>query len=598
MIAFLVSLLAAAPLPGQPAPAHPSLAPPPASTPRPAAGVPTLTIQGTARLELERMEPTPRGVLVTVRLVDDDLGDPVADRQVTVSVRQGPTELLRRTAKTNSTGRAQVLIPHRAGHYQLALEFPGDRLYSVAAPEVSEVDLSKGAVQLSLEAPPRLVLGGRTASLLLTAHHGDPVPSLAVRLRVRRGAKTLVSLRGITDDAGQWRTSLAPDRLGAPGELTLEAFSSPTRRYNSAHARQRIYLVSRTRVTFSLAKREVRLGATVRASGVVRDALGPLQGAQVHVGTRGRRLATTRCDAEGRFRIALPSRSLGTGAFALRARFVPRTAWHLASESKPSPLRVTPPKPIPASYFLLPAAFTALLLLVLWGVRARVWRHLRRPARQAEQRQEAPSAGIELGKRTGRYRRSGRFSRRLTGHVLDLREATPIPTATLYLRPLGQADAAPLSSTTDPDGAFALPDVPAGTFRLVVTAPGWVPQSADVQVPHRGELEGMTIRLLSVRQEVMRVYTEVVSPLLPGSDRVLFWTPAETVAHLHATRPRVSTAVSPLADLAAEVRYGPVPPGEDALEEAVTLATHARAGVAESDQGSDAASPGDERSRP
>lgn len=115
---------------------------------------PAVTVRGATRLEMESIKRVQGGVMLTVKLVDADLGEGVPNKKVNLTIFRDGVEIFRTTAKTSQTGSAQVFVRHHTGEYTLKLDFHGDPLYVAAKPKARSVDLSKDILSLTLASPP------------------------------------------------------------------------------------------------------------------------------------------------------------------------------------------------------------------------------------------------------------------------------------------------------------------------------------------------------------------------------------------------------------------------------------------------------------
>jgi len=160
--------------------------------------------------------------------------------------------------------------------------------------------------------------------------------------------------------------------------------------------------------------------------------------------------------------------------------------------------------------------------------------------------------------------------REISGTVVQLPEGQPLVGATVHLRPL--SGAAERQVATGGDGGFVLSAVADGTYLLIAAAPGFVPVSLRVTAPHRGELRGLVIRLVSVRRRVMQVYLDLIRPLLPDAGLARTWTPFEATRHVLRKQPNPPEGLVPLTELAAHVYYAEAPPAPEVIDEAERLA--------------------------
>ncbi len=537
---------------------------------------PKITVRGATRLEMENIQRVQGGVMLTVKLVDTDLGEGVPDKKVNLAISRDGEVVFRTSATTSKTGSAQVFVPHRTGEYALKLDFKGDHLYVAAEPKAQSVDLSKDALTLTLNSPPLVDIAGRPFPVVVEAKHDGGIANLHVKLRVLRGDKVIQTLRGLTGPDGKWKLTIKPRSLGRAGELLLVATTPVTHRFNTARTAQRITVFTRVKVTLSLSKKRARIGGKVTLSGTVRDALGPVSYGIVRLTSGGHRLTATLTDNKGRFSRTLALRKVGLGKMKLQAHYVPRTGWRKAGASPVVSLLVEPAKPIPIAYFLIPAGITLLFLLTVLVVRKRPWEGLRKRLARRQEAKVPEAGGIELGKRRSFSSLFAVDHLSVSGNVVDLNRSEPIEGAKIYLRP-AEADQGVKSTTTDGSGYFELTELAEGTYNLVATSPGWIPQSLLVELPHRGELHGLSIRLQSVRVRVMQIYTDVVRYLLPEPELVRYWTPGESTRHVLDNKSSPPPGLSSLTALTQQVYYSHEPPVVDTVADAESLAREAKA---------------------
>jgi len=543
---------------------------------------PKITIRGSTRLEMENIKRVQGGVMLTVKLLDADLGEGVPEKTIKLTIFRDGLEVFRTTATTTQTGSAQVFVPHRTGEYTLKLDFDGDPLYVAARPKARSVDLSKDALALTLNSPPLVDIAGRPFPVVITARHEGGVDKLHVTLQIRRGKKVIQTLRGLTGPDGNWKLAVDPRSLGKAGEVLLVATTPVTPRFNAARTAQRIAVFTRVKVTFSVNRRRARIGSTITLRGTVRDSLGPVASGIVRLTARGRRLTATLTDSQGRFSTKVELRRMGLGKVPLRAHFVPRTGWRKAGASPVVLLVVEPAKPIPIAYFLIPAGITLLFLLTVLVVRRRPWEALRKRLAKRQEAKRAETGGIELGKRRSFSSLFAEDHLSVVGTVTDLDKREPLGGARIYLRPANPRQDM-RETTSDDQGHFELGELSPGTYNLVATAPGWIPQSLMVELPHRGELHGLSIRLQSVRVRVMQIYTDVVRYLLPEPELVRYWTPEEATRHVLGKAPIPPTGLSSLTALTQHVYYSSEPPEVETVSSAESLAEKSKAAQREAE---------------
>ena len=153
------------------------------------------------------------------------------------------------------------------------------------------------------------------------------------------------------------------------------------------------------------------------------------------------------------------------------------------------------------------------------------------------------------------------------------------------LRPLAGAevrltrDGAEMVTVSEADGRFALEQLAPGEWRARVSAPGHVSERFVVSVPHRGELRGVHVDLVPVREKVWGLYRRVAQPKLPSAELWGIWSPRQILDHLRAGPP--APAFSELTAFVEETFFSARVPDEAVLpgaEQRVQAALAERAG--------------------
>jgi hypothetical protein len=119
------------------------------------------------------------------------------------------------------------------------------------------------------------------------------------------------------------------------------------------------------------------------------------------------------------------------------------------------------------------------------------------------------------------------------GLVRDAVRQRPVATAEVRLSREGQD----MSTITDADGRFALEQLTPGEWRARVSAVGHVSERFVVSIPHRGELRGVNVDLVPVREKVWSLYRRAAQPRLPSPELWGIWSPRQIVDHLRAGPP-------------------------------------------------------------
>ncbi|HWU86772.1 MAG TPA: hypothetical protein VN253_05840, partial [Kofleriaceae bacterium] len=111
--------------------------------------------------------------------------------------------------------------------------------------------------------------------------------------------------------------------------------------------------------------------------------------------------------------------------------------------------------------------------------------------------------------------------------------------------------------------------------------PGHITERFAVTIPHRGELRGVRVDLVPVRERVFQLYRRAAEPILPEPRLWGIWSPRQIVDHVRARRP--SPALAELTDFVEEVYFSPRVASESVLPQAgerVDLAVRERAEIA------------------
>lgn len=330
--------------------------------------------------------------------------------------------------------------------------------------------------------------------------------------------------------------------------------------HSPAQLQRETLVVAQAQITLEVAQPEVPQSGRLRISGTVFTSgpvgAGPLVGELVDIeaaqaldgpeppaapglaetapspaaaATLRRALGTAVSNADGRFVLDLPRLPLRVGASDLIARVVPARRYIRPAVSNEVRLVVTPPEPVSLLYFLLPLFGSALLAGLVWlgrwlTPRITAWLALRRARRRAQQSLAAAGpasgeaaalstsgiskiglAGVSLGSRSSLSLRRT-VDTTIDGAVHDAAFGQAIAGASISLTPLSPDPAAQQRATeSDADGRFVLSQLRAGRCVLRIAAPGYQAQELVASVPHRGELRGITVRLLPLR---VRLFAE------------------------------------------------------------------------------------------
>jgi hypothetical protein len=210
---------------------------------------------------------------------------------------------------------------------------------------------------------------------------------------------------------------------------------------------------------------------------------------------------------------------------------------------------------VPVSYTVAAFVATALAAVGFFVARSKPWLKLRKKAPPAE---AGPTETLAEDVFTGGLvsNRPGLVStlRRpnddgFSGVVRDTVRGRAVPEAVVRLM-LGDQER---EVRTGADGTFAIEKLGMGDWKAEVAAPGHITERFTVSVPHRGELRGVRVDLVPVRERVFQLYRRAAEPSLPEARLWGIWSPRQIVDHVRAKRP--SPAMSELTDFVEEVYF-------------------------------------------
>jgi hypothetical protein len=196
--------------------------------------------------------------------------------------------------------------------------------------------------------------------------------------------------------------------------------------------------------------------------------------------------------------------------------------------------------------------------------RAKPWHRLRRPAPPAELPVNTPpDEQVEGGLVVARPGLVSTLRRPsddgFSGVVRDTVRGRPVADAVVRLRLHGTDR----EVRTGPDGNFTFDLLAPGDWLADVVAPGHVTERFVVSIPHRGELRGVRVDLVPVRERVFQLYRRAAEPSLPEPRLWGVWSPRQIVDHVRSRRP--TPALAELTDFVEEVYFSSRLAGEDLL---------------------------------
>jgi hypothetical protein len=506
-------------------------------------------------------------VLDKIRLISDDraelrghlldalTGDGIAGQHVHIHLGDADT-----SATTERDGGFHVTIPIAPGRQDVNLKFIGNQLLGQA--ELSQpTDPSRAQVSLSLDFEE--AAGG--INVIVHATADDQAIQLPIALATAPvsiapgGSPPWSPLASVVSDKP---FLLSRQAAGGPGTRRVRAEFPGDDLRQPASIEKTIELTAGSTTTIAVTATKLAYEDSLGVTGKVTDADGhPIAHAAVTLASGDRRLAQGATAADGAYKFKVEGEVLGEGQWGLQVQADPGKPSIKSSRSEPQIVRVSAPQPVPVSYTIAAFALTAGAAGGFFLARTKPWRRLRRPAPPAEapasavQHEDPADGGLVVAKpglaATLRRANDDGFS----GAVRDTVRGRPVTDAVIWLRlstPGGEAGE-DREARTGGDGNFTFEALAAGDWLAEVAAPGHVTEKFAVSIPHRGELRGVRVDLVPVRERVFQLYRRAAEPILPEPRLWGVWSPRQIVDHVRTKRP--TPALADLTNFVEEVYF-------------------------------------------
>ena len=510
---------------------------------------PQVEIKAKSALTLTKVKSRDDGVEVTGQLVDKLTNEGLSGQNVTVTI-EGQTE----TAMTQTDGTFRVVMTPPSGAVKIQLGYTGTRSLDRADPLTVTTDPSKQQIELNITKVTDDLSGAR---LRVAANSEDgPADNLPIALAIApQMTDAFHELPGAISNSD---VELSRKAAGGPGMYRLRAIYKGDDHAQAASKEVLIELASATITTTRLSSTKLAYEDDLVARGTVMDDDNrPVPNATVTLTSGDRRLAQGATADDGTYRFSVEASVLGQGQIALQVQADPGP-YVKPSRSDPQIVKVSAPAPVPVSYTIAAFLATGLAAAAFFVARKKPWLRLRRAAPPAEAG-DADNSMIDVGGDGGLVvAKPGIVStlRRaqddgFAGIVRDTIRGRPIAEAVIRLV-VGDAEREVRSAV---DGTFAIESLATGEWQAEVAAPGHVTERFNVTIPHRGELRGVRIDLVPVRERVFQLYRRAAEPVLPEPRLWGIWTPRQIVDHVRTKRP--TPALADLTDFVEEVYFSP-----------------------------------------
>jgi hypothetical protein len=525
------------------------------------AAPPQVEIRAQTKLALEKVRLV-AGDIAEIRgqLLDNLTGDGIGRQVVVIKIGDAVTR-----ATTDPDGRFHATIPVAPGPQPIELAFRGGSLLSAAQlSQVTDPARAQVALTIDFEDAP----GGLKVIPRATAD--DQPVQIPVALSV-----------GVPSD--DHLTPLGSVPAGTPFVLTRAASGGPgTRRIRAvfagddlrqaAEVEKTIELSAASTTTMTVSATRIAFEDDLGVAGMVTDEDGhPVGRAAVTLTSGDRRLAQGATAEDGSYKFRIEGEILGQGQWGIQVQADPGKSSVKASRSAPAIINVVAPQPVPVSYTIAAFLATACAAGGFFLARAKPWRRLRRPAPPADRpanpaQDEQVDGGLVVARpglvSTLRRPNDDGFS----GVVRDTVRGRPVADAVVWLRTAASTQAAEREVRTGLDGAFTFEALAAGEWLAEVAAPGHVTEKFAVSIPHRGELRGVRVDLVPVRERVFQLYRRAAEPILPEPRLWGIWSPRQIVDHVRSKRP--TPALAELTSLVEEIYFSARITAETVLPEA------------------------------
>ncbi|HEX2687226.1 MAG TPA: carboxypeptidase-like regulatory domain-containing protein [Kofleriaceae bacterium] len=493
------------------------------------------------------------------QLVDHLTGDGIGGQVVAIKIGDQTT-----TATTGPDGRFRATLQVASGPQPVEIEFRGGTLLS--ASQLSQItDPARAQVTLTLdveEAPggvkiiPRATADDQPVQIPLALSAGAPSDDhLAPLGNVPAGTPFLVTRKA----------------AGGPGTRRIRAAFAGDDLRQAASAEKTVELSASSTTTMTLGATTIAFEDDLGVTGKVTDEDGyPVSRAAVTLSSGDRRLAQGATAEDGTYRFRVEGEILGQGQWGIQVQADPGKSSVKPSRSAPAIIKVFAPQPVPVSYTIAAFLATACAAGGFFAARSKPWHRLRRPQAPADRpanpaREEQSDGGLVVAKPglVSTLRRPSEEG--FSGVVRDTVRGRPVAGAVIWLRTAaGQASAREVS--TGPDGAFAIEALAVGEWLAEVAAPGHITERFVVSIPHRGELRGVRVDLVPVRERVFQLYRRAAEPILPEPQLWGVWSPRQIVDHVRSKHP--SPALADLTSFVEEIYFSPRLAAETILPEA------------------------------
>jgi hypothetical protein len=545
------------------------------------AAPPQVEIRAQTKLALDKVRLVGDDIAeIRGQLLDNLTGDGIGNQPVTIKIG---SETL--TTTTGPDGKFRATVPVTGGPQSVELAFRGGA--QLSASQLSQItDPARTQVTLTMdveEAPAGV-------NLVVRATSDDQAAPLPITLLT--GAVNDPRLTPLATTVAGTPYLLSRKAAGGAGLRRVRAVFAGDDARQAAATEKTIELSASSTTTIAVTAARIAYEDELGVTGKVTDEDGhPLAHAAVTLASGDRRLAQGATAEDGSYKFRVEGEILGQGQWGLQVQADPGKPSIKPSRSPPEIIRVAAPQPVPVSYTIAAFLATACAAGGFFMARAKPWRRLRRPAPPADvpanpAQAEQLEGGLVVAKpglvSTLRRPSDDGFSgavrdtvrgRPVAEAMIRLRLSTPGSRSEAALHPGARTESHEAASPgvareahTSADGNFVFEALALGEWLAEVSAPGHVTETFVVSVPHRGELRGVRVDLVPVRERVFQLYRRAAEPILPEPRLWGVWSPRQIVDHVRSKRP--SPALADLTSFVEEIYFSARLAGESVLPDA------------------------------
>ena len=485
-------------------------------------------------------------ILVSGQLLDKLTGEGI-DGQTVIIMIGGQQKF----AATDPDGKFRVLAPGEPGTQRIELVFRGSSSLDKAEPVSLVTDPSRAQVALTIRSEPT----PKGISITVAGNIDDRAVALPVDVSIGSPQETELKPFRRVDTNAPFLVTRAD--AGGPGSRRIRASFAGDETRQPALAEATIEIATASTTVMSVNSTALAFEDDLKVTGKVTDEDGkPIARAAVTLTAGDRRLAQGATGNDGTYKFAVEAEILGQGQFGIWVQSDPGSPFIRPSKSEPSIIKVAAPQPVPVSYTIAAFLATALAAGGFFAARSKPWQRFRRPAAPAdapekEDATDAVAGGLVVAKPglVSTLRRP--YDDTFSGVVRDTVRGRPVADAIVRLV-LGAEER---ELRTEADGSFQIEHLAVGEWSAEVVAPGHVTEKFGVTIPHRGELRGVRVDLVPVRERVFQLYRRAAEPVLPEAKLWGIWSPRQIVDHVRTKKP--SPALADLTDFVEEVYFSP-----------------------------------------